>query len=113
MIYYILALLLLIIAFPYILSAFTNLDREQYRYVYAFTGAIIALMVAYELLSSEKKQDRQALILQFQQGKTLLCDGQAVHKEKFNFVSGTLVFVGKPKTSLEGSTYPVDHCVAQ
>ncbi|WP_281950527.1 hypothetical protein [Nitrosophilus kaiyonis] len=68
------------------------------------------LIFTYSMYQDKKRKYHEYLLFNFSHGKTLICKDINVTKEKFNFVSGTLVFVGKEKTEFEGLVVPIDSC---
>lgn len=46
----------------------------------------------------------------FTQGQTFSCDEADVNSSFFNFVFGTMTFVGKAKTPYEGVIVPASRC---
>lgn len=95
---------------PLLLNIFTELDNRQKQIVYAISAAIVGVLILYQYLQLNEGGRDQEKILAFEQGATLVCNGQEVDKEHFNFVSGTLTFVGKPGTSKVNSTYQLENC---
>lgn len=108
------ASILLVLGFflvlPLLLNIFTELDNRQKQIVYAISAAIIGLIIFYQYSQLSEGSRDQEMILAFQQGATLECGGQEVHKDHFNFVSGTLTFVGKPNSPRANSTYQLENC---
>ncbi|WP_187647086.1 hypothetical protein [Nitrosophilus labii] len=68
------------------------------------------LILGYSLYQDKKRKLHEKLLYSFNHGKVLICKDVNVTNDKFNFVSGTLVFVGKEKTKYEGLVVPIDLC---
>ncbi len=92
--------------------------------VYFFTGLTKRLKIAIALslfsgwllvfgftIYQDKTRERhKELLYAFEHQKALWCKGYLVDKKNFNFVSGTMVFVGREKTPYEGLTISIDEC---
>lgn len=83
--------------------------EKKHKLLLLFLGVIL-LAALYEFLQVSRSQDQAQLITLFRQGKTLTCGTQEVDQERFNFVSGTLTFVGKTQTPLSGITLSLKDC---
>ena len=68
------------------------------------------LVFGYTLLQDRKRGLHEKLLFAFNHGKNLICKSLQVDKTNFNFVSGTLVFVGKEGSKFEGLVIPIDEC---
>lgn len=78
-----------------VLSLFTNLKkREKLKVLYLFS-AILILVSLFEFFQSSKESSNREVVLKFMQGDRVYCSNRAISKDKFNFVSGTMTFVGK------------------
>ena len=68
------------------------------------------LIFGYSLYQDKKRKYHEKLLFNFNHGKVLICKDVNVSKDGFNFVNGTLVFVGKENTEFEGLVVPIDSC---
>lgn len=76
------------------------------------SALVLAILCAgiYTLSKRQKSEHVAHLVILFSQGKSLECEGYEVHEQSFNFVSGTLSFVGKPNTPYHRLTLALDSC---
>lgn len=103
------ALLLL----PLALNLLTSLDTRQKLYVYAGVAALLLLVWLYETQVTSQEGHNRDVVLAFTQGQTVLCKGQSVSAKEYNYVSGTLSFVGKNDSPAKGRLYRVEECQPQ
>ncbi len=68
------------------------------------------LIFVYSLYQDGKRKKHEVLLFNFRHGKNLICNKVKVSKKEFNFISGTLVFVGKEGSEVEGLVVPLDRC---
>ncbi|MDE6886739.1 MAG: hypothetical protein K2P17_06855 [Helicobacteraceae bacterium] len=72
---------------------------------------ILALIIIYTTLQDRNNKKQIDLIFSFNQGKELQCGDLIVQNKNFNFISGTLSFVGKKKTKFEDKIIPIEECL--
>ncbi|MGD9596586.1 hypothetical protein [Wolinella succinogenes] len=81
------------------------------RYLIALAIALIVILAGSYATLQKKRSEREArLITLFRQGKSLQCQEYRVNQEHFNFVSGTLSFIGKANTPYHGITLSIETC---
>jgi len=109
--FYLLIFLLLIFAIlGIVIYFFTELTKRLKITIVLSLILGWALIFRYSLYQDKKRKYHEMLLFKFNHGKTLICKDVNITKEKFNFVSGTLVFVGKEKTEFEGLVVPIEGC---
>ncbi|MBU0720159.1 hypothetical protein KJ877_02330 [bacterium] len=94
---YILGLVVTILFFL-VLHYFTELNKVQKMTVAAILFAVIAGAVAYNSYSYTQRDTMLNVVRQFEQNKTIQCDGVDVNQTNFTLSIGTYTFIGKEKT---------------
>ena len=113
--YLLIALLLVFGIVGAIVYFFTDLTN---RLKYTILASLIlgwSLVAGYSYIQSKRRIYHDMLYYRFMHGKVLLCKDPfgkeiAVDRDHFNFVSGTMVFVGKERSPYEGLIVPIDRC---
>lgn len=78
--------------------------------VVAFIVILAVLAGIWASVQVSRSKEEARLVVLFNQGKKLECNGIIVSQKEFNFVSGTLSFIGKPNTPYHGSTLSLEWC---
>jgi len=114
--FYLLLLILLVFgAVGAVVYFFTDMS-QKIKYTILVTLVIgWGLIAIYSYYQNKKRLYIDKIFYEFNQGKELLCkdpfgEEVKVHKNYFNFVSGTLVFVGKENTKFDGLIVPLEKC---
>ncbi len=68
----------------------------------------IALASLYEYLIESSQKKIEPIILDFKNGKTLICEGKKVDKREYLYESGTSSLF--PKEGVVGKTYSISRC---
>ncbi|NPA63516.1 MAG: hypothetical protein GXO16_00940 [Epsilonproteobacteria bacterium] len=113
--YLLLAVLLLFGMIGAIVYFFTDMTKQL---KYTILSALVLgwiLVAIYSYYQNQKRILIDKLYYEFSHGRVLECEAPfgervKVDKNSFNFVSGTLVFVGKEGSSYEGLVVPIDSC---
>jgi hypothetical protein len=74
---------------------FTNLSKQGKLKVFYIFSFIFIAVLAYEIFESENSDKNREVILKFIHKESIYCKGKEINSTNFNFVSGTLTFVGK------------------
>ena len=74
-----------------------------------FLTLLIAISVLTNIQRNTEKQHAKMMNI-FNRDKTIICNEIKVNKKDFNFISGTLVFIGKEKSDFQGTMIPLDEC---
>ncbi len=113
--YLLLFLLLLFGVVGVVVYLFTDLTSRAKFTILATLILGWLLVAGYSYYQNQKRIYHDKLYYLFIHGKTLHCRtpfGQKVdiNKQNFNFVSGTMVFMGKKKSPYAELVVPIDRC---
>ena len=78
---------------------FTNFDIYQQMSIAVVILSIIAVAIMYNEYTKQESQKVRDAVLQFNQGKTLHCDGKEVNSTNYTLSIGTYTFIGKKGTA--------------
>ncbi|WP_104697414.1 MULTISPECIES: hypothetical protein [unclassified Helicobacter] len=95
----------------FILKDFGMVSKKQKSLTFI---SLLILAVIIGFYSYRKSQvDKQIFLLQmaFLRGETILCKNTEVDAKNFNFVSGTLNFIGKKDTPFHNLIFSLNECV--
>ncbi len=82
-----------------VLNLMTNLSKQdKLKVVYLFISVVI-IVGAYEFFQNKKGNKDREIVLKYMHGDSFECRGLEINKSTFNFVSGTLTFVGKKENN--------------
>lgn len=91
------------------LNLLTNLSKQdKLKVLYLFISITIIAGV-YEFFQDKSGDKNREVILKFMHGDTIVCKNVEVNNSNFNFVSGTLTFVGK-KSDNKNLILQVEEC---
>jgi hypothetical protein len=114
--FYLLLLLLLIIGVVgAVLYIFTDMT-QRVKHIIFFSLVLGWILIAiYSYYQNKKRVYLDMLYYNYIHGKELQCftpfdERVAVDKKRFDFISGTLVFIGKEGSKLEGLIVPLENC---
>lgn len=107
-IFIVLALAFLLIFF--VLKDFGVISKKQTLIVISILVILAIIIGIYSYFQSKSDKNDMILQLAFLQGKSLECDNVIVNKENFNFVSGTLSFIGKKNSAMNNMIIPLSGC---
>jgi hypothetical protein len=74
-----------------------------------FLILIIIISIFTNIQRNTEKQHAKIINL-FNRNKIIICDEIKVSKKDFNFISGTLVFMGKEKSDFQAQIIPLNEC---
>ena len=98
------------IVIGYIIYAIAN-EIKNSKLISAILFSILIGIISLWTSSQRDKEERHAKVLNlFQRNQTITCDDVSINKKEFNFISGTLVFLGKKDTNLQGQIFKLDNC---
>ena len=60
--------------------------------------AIVLSAIGFNKYSSVERENMLNVVMKFNQGETITCDGNKVNKENYTLSIGTYTFIGKEKT---------------
>ena len=82
-----------------ILNLLTNLSKQdKLKVIYLFLSVAI-IAGAYEFFQNKKANKDREVVLKYMHGESFECRGLEINKSTFNFVNGTLSFVGKEENN--------------
>ncbi len=113
--YLLLAILLIFGVVGAVVYFFTDMTKQL---KYTILSALLLgwiLVAIYSYYQNQRRILIDKLYYEFSHGKVLECEAPfgekvKVKRDRFNFVSGTLVFMGKEGTEVEGLVVPIDSC---
>ena len=113
--YLLLAILLIFGVVGAVVYFFTDMAQKLKYTILASLLVGWALVAVYSYYQNQKRLLVDKLYYEFNLGKPLRCldpFGQevVVRKNDFNYVNGTLVFVGKVGTRYNGLVVPIERC---
>ncbi|BCD67744.1 hypothetical protein [Nitratiruptor sp. YY09-18] len=113
--YFLLFLLVVFAIIGAVVYFFTSFTSRIKYFILAglFLGWLAIFLYTY--WQDQKRIYRDKIYYEFIHGKELMCKNPfgkevRVKKQNFNFVSGTLVFMGKEGTPYEGLVVSIDRC---
>ena len=114
-IYFLLFILILVFAIAGLIYYVTAISMRMKYFIIATLFIAWAAIFVYSYYQNKKRIYIDKIYYLFMHDKDLECVdpfGQKVivNRKNFNFVSGTLVFVGKEKTPFEGLIIQVEKC---
>jgi energy-coupling factor transporter transmembrane protein EcfT len=80
------------------LHYFTELTKSQKVIVSGVVLSIILFAIAYNIQSSEQSDKIRDVVIRYNQGKTVQCNGVDVNKTNYTLSIGTYTFIGKKET---------------
>lgn len=108
----ILLILLIAIVLGILLYAvFRNRFTKRNKIILSVLFVVIVILLGvYTIRQDDRSQKTADLIAQFNRGETLQCGEFEINSKDFNLISGTLSFVGKQNTQMQGQTIPMSKC---
>ena len=92
------------------LHYFTDLARSQKFTVTGIVLFIVLSAIAFNKYSDTQTQKMLDIVLQYNQNKTVVCEGVEVNKENFTLSIGTYTFIGKENTPYYGQMISASKC---
>ncbi|SMC09979.1 hypothetical protein [Nitratiruptor tergarcus] len=113
--YFILFLLLIFAIIGAVIYFFTELTSRIKYFILAGLLVGWAAIFAYSYFQNKKRIERDKIYYEYLHDKYITCIDPfgkkvIVNKQNFNFVSGTLVFMGKEGSRYEGLVISIDKC---
>ncbi len=106
---YILGIAVVIIFFA-ALHYFTELNHTQKTGITVGFIFLIGGMYAYNVMGKNAREHTNAIILQYNQGKTVKCEGMDVNKTNFSLSVGTQTFIGREGTEHYARMFSAAEC---
>lgn len=106
----ILIILIVIVLTIFTVYAIAN-KIKNYKTISVVLFIILVAIISILTTNQRFTEKQHAKIINlFNRDKTIQCSEMNVNKKYFNFVSGTLVFMGKEKSDFQGQIIPLDEC---
>ncbi len=93
-----LAGLVVVTLFFLILHYFTELTKKEKILVTAVVLALVFSAITYNVYTNKQTQNMNTIVMQFNQHKTIKCNGVDVNDTYFTLSIGTYTFIGKKNT---------------
>lgn len=94
---YILGIIVVIFFFA-ALHYFTELNHTQKTGITVLAALLVGGMYAYNVMGDKAREHTNAIVLQYNQGKTVKCEGVDVNKTNYSLSIGTQTFIGREGT---------------
>jgi len=102
--------LAIVIFFFIILHYFTELDNKQKVMISIIVAAVIGGAYLYNKMSDAKRQHILDIVLRYEQGKTVKCEGTEVNTTMYSYSVGTQTFIGRESTENYGRMVDASVC---
>ncbi len=104
-------LLLVLAVLVVFVSTRDSLTKNSKIYLILSFILIVVLGWIFNYYSSKTAEHNREIVLAYEQGKPIECQGYSVNSKDFVYVSGTLSFVAKDnKTELKGVVLDISTC---
>ncbi|GMT38322.1 hypothetical protein [Helicobacter bizzozeronii] len=104
-------LLLVLVLLWLLLRDFGLISLKQKISAIVLLGALGAFLMFYTYKQDRENQNQMELQRAFLRGETLICRHVHVNNKEFNFVAGTLSFLGKKNTPKQGMLVDLQTCM--
>lgn len=102
--------LIIVALFFAVMHFFTELDLKQKAGATVLTLSFVMGALYYNTLQDEKAEHLRDVMLRFNQGKSLQCDGLEVDKNNFSLSVGTQTFIAREQTPYSGKMVAASEC---
>ena len=92
------------------LHYFTELNKKQKVMVTAIVLAIVLSAIGFNKYSNIQRENMLNVVMKFNQGKTVNCDGIEVNSKDYTLSIGTYTFIGKENSLNYGQMISADKC---
>ena len=82
-------------------------DKDLNKEIFIVLIILIGLIFSYQYIQNQVQNKITNLLIAFKEGKELLCNGNIVDKNHFDYESGTMVFISKKIVDIK---YPILSC---
>jgi c-di-AMP phosphodiesterase-like protein len=93
-----------------VMHFFTELDLKQKMGATVLILLFVMGALYYNALQDEKAEHVRDVMLRFNQGKSLQCDGLEVDKNNFSLSVGTQTFIAREQTPYSGKMVAASEC---
>ncbi len=102
--------IIIIVLFFAALNYFTDLTHSQKWWITTIVLSILAMIIMFNEYSDSNNQKILNTAMEFNQNKTLSCDGLEVNNSNYTLSTGTYTFIGKENTPNYGKMISVSEC---
>ena len=106
---YLAGIVLLILLFI-VLHRFTEITLPQKIGVTSVLAILILGAYLFNKGNEARRHHLENVLLDFTQGKTIVCDNREVHNSEYSYSSGTQTFLGKKESNSYGRIISLDLC---
>ena len=92
------------------LNYLTELTRTQKITISSVLFAIILMAITFNSYNNNKDQHVLDIAMQFNQGKTIKCEGLDINSSLYGLSTGTYTFIGKENTLNSGKMISASIC---
>lgn len=92
------------------LNYFTDLTHSQKWWIITIVLSVLSIIIMFNEYNDSNNQKTLDRAMEFNQNKTLTCDGIEVNNTNFTLSTGTYTFIGKENTSNYGKMISVSDC---
>lgn len=92
------------------LNYFTDLSHSQKWWVITAVLSILSIAVMFNEYSDSQSKKTLNIAMQFNQNKTVICQGLEINNTNYTLSTGTYTFIGKQNTPNYGQMLSVSDC---
>ena len=93
-----------------VLHYFTDLNHSQKWWVVTTILAILSVAVMFNTYNEQEAEKTRDVTTKFNQGKTIICNGEEISSKDYTLSVGTYTFIGKDNTSNAGTMISASIC---
>ncbi len=93
-----------------VLHYFTELNKNQKIIITIVIFSIVLGAIAFNTYSNAQRDNMLNVVMKFNQGKTVNCNGVDVNNTNYTISIGTYTFIGKEKTPNYGQMISASNC---
>ncbi|WP_200762459.1 hypothetical protein [Nitrosophilus alvini] len=105
-------LLLVVTLIGIVFILYTDMGKKFKIVILAAALTGWGMIYFYNSYQEDARERHKKILFDYEHGKEIRCGDTVVSKDKFNYVSGTMVFVGKEESEYAGLVVPLDKCKA-
>lgn len=106
---YLLGIIVVLLFFG-VMHFFTELNVKQKIYATTMVSLFVVGAIFYNFLQAQESAHVKSVMLQFNQGKNLRCQGVYVNKINYTLSVGTQVFIAKEEREYAGKIISASEC---
>ena len=106
---YLLGIVVVLLFFG-VMHFFTELNAKQKIYATTMVSLFVVGAIFYNFLQAQESAHVKSVMLQFNQGKNLNCQGLSINKINYTLSIGTQVFIAKKESDYAGKMVSASEC---